>query len=119
MKNNNIKLQSLLTEQKEDYIPDSLKAVNDKLKELGLKPGMKANHFEGEWHSIEKGTVDGKKLGPLAGGFNGITYTVEVGGSPDGKIAKIIAAYQWAHPTGGRNGITSIFTYAADRKRWY
>ena len=119
MKNKNIKLRSLLIEQDtENYIADSVKAVNAKLKELGLKPAMKADHFEGEWHTIEKGTVDSRKLGPLAGGFDGITYEVEVGGSPDGKIAKIVAAYQWTHPTGGSNGITSIFTYNADRKRW-
>lgn len=114
-----IQLKSLLNErEEEDYTSQTVKAANDKLKEFGIREKVDPKkHFGTGFNVIASGNVDLSKLPALPAVFESMEYKVTAGGSPNGRIFRIIFQADWKHPDGS-NGYKVSYSYEADKKRW-
>lgn len=116
-----IKLKSLISEEEAnpENMKKVLKAVNDKLKEIGLRTQpVTERHADDRWHQLASDSIDLGKVDLLEYAFENMSVACKVAISEFAMSAVIELEYNWEHPSGGRNGHTVRFGYDTNKNKW-
>lgn len=107
--------------EEENYIDDAIKALNDKLRELGFKGKVTEKDFGQGYRVVDKAKITNltqKQHGIFSAIFDEVSYTVRVGGHPTGKYSAISIQVSWEYKNGGSNGSEFNLRYDATSGKW-